>query len=185
MLLPVDEQLVYFRDVLLLRVTTDRRTGQPVEQQIAFGLRRRLAPQQQVYRQPKLGPRKSRGPAVVALQTAAGDERVIAVIDGVGGDELQLAHLVATEGTAGQVVALDPQAMAATPLAGGAFEVLQRGWRAGQVDPAWVVKFHPGPEVALADGLECALGQDRMDVNALEFHVHVIGDVQHHVIVVQ
>ena len=55
--------------------------------------------------------RGGRGHAyVVALPPAAGDERVGAVVERVGAQLLELAHLVATTGERGQVVALDQQA---------------------------------------------------------------------------
>ena len=92
--------------------------------------------------QPQLGARKGGSAAVIALQTTAGDQGIVTIIDGVGRDELQLAHLVAAQGGAGQVVALYPQTMATAPFFRGAAEVLQGGWRASQVDLARVRQCH-------------------------------------------
>src|SRR5262245_41177384 len=98
-----------------------------------------------MYSQSQLGSCQSGGPTVIALQATARDQRVAPVVYGVGGDELQLAYLIAAQGTAGQVVALDPQAMPATPLLRGACEVLQGSWRVGQVYLAGVDQRHPQP----------------------------------------
>jgi hypothetical protein len=56
------------------------------------------------------------GPTVVTLQPAAGYQGVITVVLSVGGDELQLANLVAAEGAAGEIIAFDPQPVAAPPI---------------------------------------------------------------------
>jgi hypothetical protein len=49
-------------------------------------------------------------PGLIALQSAGGHENVATSLDGVGDEELQLAHLVAAGSESRLVVALDPQA---------------------------------------------------------------------------
>ena len=137
--LPLTEQLFNFGKILPWGITVHHRSGQVIQQQVAFRGRRVLTAQQQVNPQAQLGTGKSGSAAMITLQSATGDQGVIALVNGMSGDEFQFAHLVTTEGAARQVIAFDPQSMAAPPFIRGALHKLQGGWRLGQVQPMWVV----------------------------------------------
>jgi len=80
-----------------------------VQQDVALQRRRarrvRRA-QQQMAPQADAGRGHGGGPGVVALLAAAGDDPVAAAVHGLGQQELQLAHLVAGQRGAGEVVLL-------------------------------------------------------------------------------
>src|SRR5690625_338589 len=88
------------------------------------------------------GTEQGRGPAVIGLHPAAGDEGIGAIGHGRGQDELQLAHLVAGLGTAGEVVPLDPDA-GSTQALGEPLQQLERGRPLGQLQPRRVIR-QPG-----------------------------------------
>jgi hypothetical protein len=67
---------------------------------------------------------------VVAGHGAAGDQRVRAALERLGHQEAELAHLVAREVGARQVVALDPELEA--EVAPEALQALERGGQARQ-----------------------------------------------------
>jgi hypothetical protein len=134
-ILPVGEQLRKLVGVALFGIAVDAGTRQLVQQVVAFAAGGLFPAQQKVYRQATLGTGEGGGAAVVALQTAAGNQGVVTLGKRVGDDKLELANLVATEQTAAQVVPLDPESLAAAPALTGPSQVLQRGGPAGQFDP--------------------------------------------------
>ncbi|MCY1426286.1 hypothetical protein D9M71_421040 [compost metagenome] len=67
---------------------------------------------------------------VVGLNGAGGDQGIGPLCQGIGGEEFQLAHLVAAQGEGRDVVAFDEHA--AAKLAREALQFLQRGGRGNQ-----------------------------------------------------
>ena len=74
-------------------------------------------------------------PRVVGLDAADRDERVAALRERVGGEVLELAHLVAAVGEAGvAVLALGPDLDLAAEVLGEALEPVDRGGAEGERD---------------------------------------------------
>lgn len=113
------------------------RARQPLDEQVAnqawVGARARPAvAQDQVARQAQVGRRDRRGARVIGLNAAEGDDAVGRRGARLGHEKLQLAHLVAGQLHAGQVVALDPQ-LGAVRQAGHVPAVQRRGQQAQPV----------------------------------------------------
>ena len=134
---PAIQQARQLGHVAALGIAADNRAGQLTQQIIALGCRGDVAAQYQVCTQTSLCCGECGCPAVIALQTTAGDERVVTLGKGMSDDKFQLANLVAAEQTARQVVALHPQPVSATPALSGTGQILQWRGALGQRNPLW------------------------------------------------
>ena len=123
--------------VAVLRRADETHFGadEAVQLQIAGGrvvpVRRRGGPQEQDRAQPQLGGGDGGGPAVIALDAAAGQHPPGAAGPCVGQQVLQLAHLVPGQRCAGQVVTLHPY----RPVRTEGVDTLDRRGQPGQLDP--------------------------------------------------
>ncbi len=87
------------------------------EPQVARRDRRGLAVEHQVTRHTEARCHHRGGSGVIGLESPAGDERVSPFLERPGGDQRQLAHLVAAKTEANQIVTLDEQARTASEVA--------------------------------------------------------------------
>ena len=85
-----------------------------------------------------------RQPRVVGLEAAGGEDHLRPFGQGVGHQQLQLAHLVAAQGQAGLVVALDPEGRAAQPGREARQRVKRRG-KVSEREPGKLLGSHHVP----------------------------------------
>ena len=90
-------------------------------------------------RKPSCAPASAVARQWLDCTAAASDEGVAALLPRRRGDEFELAHLVAAEGEAGEVVPLHPQAVPAAVAVTEAREQLQGCGGLRQRDARWVV----------------------------------------------
>ena len=130
------------------RVEFDLRASKLIEEQIAIAHFRLRSTQNQMTTQTELGTKQCGSATVVGLHTTAGNDGIAAVLQCLSQREFQLAHFVATQHAAGEIVALHPEADSLPKPLTETIQRLQGGGQLRQWEP-WGKRRQGHDQIAL------------------------------------